>query len=91
MMPGFFRLGPLLGACLALSACVPESEAAEGSCGADALQHLVGQSETVLQAMRFGVTTRVIRPGMPVTMDYNPGRLNIRIGENGLIDRVSCG
>ena len=63
----------------------------EDSCGAPDLQFLRGQPETVLQTMKFGVPVRIIRPGMAVTMDYNPTRLNIEIDETGEIFRISCG
>jgi Peptidase inhibitor I78 family len=78
---------------LVLAACQPEvaPEPIVGTCGATELQDLVGQPQTVLQTMRFGQTMRVIRPGMAVTMDYSEGRLNIWIGEDGLIERVTCG
>ncbi|MGA0541023.1 I78 family peptidase inhibitor [Neotabrizicola sp. VNH66] len=86
---------PLLAFPLLLSACVieevPPTVPAEDACGASALQGLVGQPRTVLATMRFGQTTRIIEPGMAVTMDYQAGRLNIWIAENGRIERVSCG
>ena len=63
----------------------------EDSCGAPDLQFLRGQPETVLQTMKFGVPVRIIQPGMAVTMDYNPTRLNIEIDESGNIFRISCG
>ncbi len=63
----------------------------EDSCGAPDLQFLRGQPETVLQTMKFGVPVRIIQPGMAVTMDYNPTRLNIEIDETGEIFRISCG
>jgi hypothetical protein len=60
------------------------------TCGADALQGLVGQPASVLQTMRFGQETRIIRPGMAVTMDYRPDRLNIEIDASERIARVHC-
>lgn len=63
----------------------------EGSCGAPDLQYLVGQSDSVLQTMKFGGDTRIIYPGMAVTMDYREDRLNIEIDEAGKISRVNCG
>lgn len=62
-----------------------------GSCGADALQGLVGQPAGVLETMRFGQVVRVIHPGMAVTMDYSPDRLNIEVDADKIISRVSCG
>lgn len=94
------QLGFLLP--FALAACV-ESEAPPdpgvinpsmppiGACGAPDLQYLVGQSETVLQTMKFAGPVRIIRPGMAVTMDYSENRLNIEIDDSGNISRVSCG
>lgn len=62
-----------------------------GACGAPELQGLVGQPATVLETMKFGTETRIIRPGMAVTMDYRENRLNIEIDRNEVISRVSCG
>ena len=78
-----------------LVACLPiEPDASAGpdlaTCGADALQGLVGQPASVLQTMRFGQETRIIRPGMAVTMDYRPDRLNIEIDRSERIVRVHC-
>jgi hypothetical protein len=41
--------------------------------------------------MRFGTPTRIIRPGMAVTMDFAPARLNIDINAAETITRVHCG
>lgn len=83
---------------LAVSACVgPVAPPGGGdtggadSCGAGDLQELVGQPESELQGMRFSQPVRVIGFGMPVTMDYAPGRLNIELGQDGRIARVWCG
>jgi len=82
-----------------LSACVgdtpkrpvvPERPPAQ-ACGADGLQGLVGQPARVLQTLKFEVQTRIIRPGMAVTMDYSENRLNIEIDERNRISRVACG
>lgn len=40
--------------------------------------------------MRFDRPTRIIRPGMAVTMDYSPDRVNIEIDESGTITGVRC-
>jgi len=82
-----------LAAPLALAACLAEEPAATpdpDQCGASALQGLVGQPQAVLDTMRFAEGTRIITPGMAVTMDYRPDRLNIEIGDSGLIERVHC-
>ncbi|MFN3973277.1 MAG: I78 family peptidase inhibitor [Gemmobacter sp.] len=64
---------------------------ASPSCGAEGLQGLVGQRASVLQGMAFGSETRIIRPGMAVTMDYRENRLNIEIDTRERIVRVYCG
>lgn len=82
---------------LALAACVVESEPPPATmpdtdaCGASGYQGLVGQSAHVLRAMTLPERTRVIEPGMPVTMDYMAERLNIWITADRKIERVSCG
>ena len=87
----------LIPALLVLLACTPETlpqmhpAPPMGTCGAADLLGLVGQPATVLQTMKFGTVTRIIRPGQAVTMDYSERRLNIHIDGAGRIERVSCG
>ncbi|MGL4235080.1 I78 family peptidase inhibitor [Tabrizicola sp.] len=87
---------------LALAACVPVTtpgpdrmppEPAPGSdaCGASTLQYLVGKDKSVFAAMSFVAGTRFIEPGMPITMDYSPTRLNFDLNSAGRITRVWCG
>lgn len=81
-------------ALILLAACVDDAPVAmpdADACGAAALQTLVGQPASVLETMRFGVETRIIRPGMAVTMDYRADRLNIEIDAGEVIARVVCG
>ncbi|MBL4929148.1 I78 family peptidase inhibitor [Fuscibacter oryzae] len=78
---------PVLAACVTEPPPLPPQD----SCGAAALQGLVGQPATALQVMRFAHTVRVIEPGMMVTQDYVADRLNIHIDKQGLISRVVCG
>jgi hypothetical protein len=79
-------------AVVVLAGCVEGVEAPlPVSCGADGLQGLVGQPAAVLQTIRFGQVVRVIRPGMAVTMDYVPERLNIDIDAAEVISGVRCG
>lgn len=82
---------------LALMACVDPMLPPEGpfpieaACGADQLQDLVGQRASRLETMRFAGPVRIIRPGMAVTMDYLPNRLNIYIDDFERIAEVKCG
>jgi hypothetical protein len=86
----FYIAGVVL---LTASACqmVPPPVNLPTACGAADLQGLVGQPASVLQTMKFGVQTRIIRPGDMVTEDYSESRLNIEIDANEKISRVYCG
>lgn len=66
------------------------------SCDAKAAEQYVGQMLDEALGERAKAATgargvRVIRPGMAVTMDYRPGRLNIELDEAGRIVRFRCG
>ena len=66
------------------------------SCDAKAAEQYVGQVLDEALGERAKAATgargvRVIRPGMAVTMDYRPGRLNIELDEAGRIVRFRCG
>ncbi|MDP4032898.1 MAG: I78 family peptidase inhibitor [Pseudorhodobacter sp.] len=80
---------------LPLAACVPETPAPlpdmTENCGAPALQYLLGQPASVLDTIPLAPATRILRPGMAVTMDYSPERLNIEIDAGEHIIRLSCG
>ena len=72
--------------------CLAESEPdASGSCGAAELGDLIGQPGEVLHGMKFAGPVRIIEFGQPVTMDFNPNRLNISKDPDGVIERVWCG
>lgn len=84
---------------LALMACVendidpqvPIDPTPIDECGAVAYQNLVGQPAVLLDGMRFSQDVRVIEPGMAVTMDFQPGRLNFWLNDRDQIQRVVCG
>lgn len=80
---------------LVLAACAaPAAEDVPGprACGASGLQHLIGQPEAALDALPPpDGPLRVIRPGMAVTMDFSPARLNIELDGAGRVARVFCG
>ena len=92
------RAAPLF--CLiALSACadpvpgpvIPVPPAAKDSCGAAGLASLIGQPVSRFSAQTRQGPARVIRPGQPITMDYNPLRLNVLLDADDRILGVSCG
>ena len=84
------RFALLLGA-LTLGGCVVAEQPKQMSCGADGMQDLVGKEASALAAMTFPAGTRIIRPGMPITRDLRPDRLNIDLDDQGRITRVWCG
>ena len=79
---------------LALAACNPVEtsppDLAE-SCGAEALQHLVGQPQAALGVEAITAPTRILPPGAAMTMDHRPGRLNADLDDTGTIQRLWCG
>lgn len=90
---------PLITASLfALAACqqdTPPRDAtppdAEQACIAPSLQDLVGQPRSALDGHSLLEPTRIIGPGMAVTMDYRADRLNVDYDGNDIITRIYCG
>lgn len=60
-------------------------------CAAEAYQVLVGQPVGGVHTDSLPRPHRVYGLGDPVTMDYRPDRLNIVVGEDGVITEVKCG
>ena len=85
--------------CLAIAGCstvleppmpaVPSAE--EDTCNGSQYANLVGQPESALERVLILREVRIIRPGMMVTMDHRPTRLNFVIGESRNIERIYCG
>ncbi|KAK4227160.1 hypothetical protein QBC38DRAFT_478474 [Podospora fimiseda] len=48
-------------------------------------------SETVFCKKDLPECSRVIEPGMMVTKDFNPDRLNVHVKEDGTVSHVSHG
>jgi hypothetical protein len=67
------------------------SAAGDDACGAADLQGIVGTSVGELQAASLPENRRIIFPGMAVTMDFQPERVNVEIGSDDRIARVFCG
>lgn len=86
---------------LAAAACAPVDAGAPGAsppgegptqCRADQYQRFIGRNRSELPAAPAGQTWRVTCTTCPVTMDYNPNRLNILFDEaSGTIREVKCG
>lgn len=74
---------------------VPAAPNMEPGCGADQLGAWIGQpaSEANIAAIagwHGDKPMRVLHPGMAVTMDFRPDRLNVKVGEDGKIEGFSC-
>lgn len=65
--------------------------AGEDECGATAHQNLVGTGAGALDPGALPAGTRVIFPGMPVTMDFRAERMNVEVGSGDKVARVFCG
>ena len=91
----------LVALTLLLPACVstdpePASAPPAGQCSADSIQSLVGRAfseplVTDAQKRSGARTTRVIRPGQAVTMDYREDRLNIALDAGDKVESLRCG
>jgi hypothetical protein len=52
---------------------------------------LIGQPVSAMPATGGWMALRVIEPGMAVTEDYSPSRLNVALDQQGRIVGVACG
>ena len=69
-----------------------ERPQAGAQCGAHELAYLVGKSKSQIPVPVDPSRRRVACTTCPVTMDYNPTRLNIFFdAETGIIKEVKCG
>jgi hypothetical protein len=70
----------------------PPPVAAGDSCGAAALQRLVGRPRTEIPVPLEPSRQRVACTTCPVTQDYSPGRLNFFFdADTGIIKQIRCG
>lgn len=88
-------VGLFAAACAPMEAGGPATPApGDGlsQCRADHYQRFIGRHRSELPPRPAGATWRVTCTTCPVTMDYNPGRLNILYEESsGVIREVKCG
>lgn len=78
----------LLAACQSPGAAQFQTE---NQCGASNRQNLVGTQVSSLDQSTLPKFSRIIYPKSAVTMDYRQDRLNVYVGEDGKIDKVTCG
>jgi hypothetical protein len=78
-----------LGLLTLLPACVQAQP--EEDCGASAFQGLIGQTGEIARLIDLDQPMRVIEPGMAMTMDYRPDRINFELDEDDRIATVRCG
>jgi len=93
-MKSIFAIIPLvmLAACQTPSTSQsPVHTQAKDECGAASRQNLVGTAGAALDRSALPKNTRVIHPDTAVTMDYSAQRLNVHVGKDGKIERVTCG
>lgn len=65
---------------------------APDACGAEAAKHLVGRPRTEIPVPLRPELQRVACTTCPVTLDFNPNRLNFFFdAQTGLIKEVKCG
>ena len=72
-----------------LAGCMPaENRNSDTSCGANQHHHSIGSN---IDNHDFEQNARIVYPGSALTMDHNPGRLNVDVDETGTIKRLWCG
>ena len=93
----FLGTGLVLGACNATAPepppeiDMPRTGTDMESCGAAGFEGWIGQGWDETKVAQAGSKLRVITPGMAVTADYNPERLNVELDDSGTISALSCG
>lgn len=84
----------LSAAALALLACAPpegpNGVPLTGTCDAMGYDAIVGLNIAAV-TLPADLDQRVIYPGMAVTQDFRPNRINLDVTETGTIRRVYCG
>jgi hypothetical protein len=66
------------------------------TCDADPVQSLLGKQPTsaLVEGARsrsHSSTARVLKPDQPVTMEYDPSRLNLIVNEKNILSSIHCG
>lgn len=73
-----------------ISACAAPQQSASG-CGAVALQSFVGAPVVEVASIDTGGPVRILSPGMALTGNANPERLNIFADQRSNVVALRCG
>lgn len=60
------------------------------TCGASRFRNLIGEEAATIDRATMPANTRFITPGMMITQDFSPTRLNIHVGMDGKIASMGC-
>lgn len=79
-----------------VAAPVPPPPPPPPACDAAGAQFAVGQPftpplEAAVRARASAASVRVLKPGQPATMDFNPARVNIDLDARNRVKAVRCG
>lgn len=92
------RIPLICASLLTLAACQQGTSSTDGpaadmdaQCIAPSLQTMVGQNRSELASQDLPNPTRILGPGMAMTMDYRPDRLNVEYDSDDIIVRIYCG
>jgi len=67
-----------------------EQATAADTCHASQFRALVGTLASAIDRSTLPARTRIISPGMMVTQDFSPERLNIRVAPDGKVAALEC-
>lgn len=67
-----------------------EEATAQDTCGASRFRNLIGTDASAIDVSSLPARTRIIRPGMMVTMDFSATRLNIQVAPDGKVTTLRC-
>lgn len=85
-------LAVLAAACAPTQEAEPPVDGALGQCKAAQYQSFVGRDRSQLPPAPAGEVWRVVCDTCPVTMDYNPARLNVIYDtQTNVVEEVKCG
>lgn len=88
---GLMSVLGLLAGCGTLTEPIPDPRPVPTECAKAEFEKLLWLPQSALDTVTLPPRTRVILPGMAVTLDYSESRLNILVGKSGRIERVYCG